>query len=358
MTFAAMSDVIPESIRSQSYGLLLAGYFGGYSLAPSMTLLLSNDAAVALFSFLCSIVACIAACWYIPETLPDQIWNETDDLQTIEENIVVESDDNIDTIDVQSTNFSSWFQRHLGWTLRASTRPLREISILARNPSLQLISLGSFCSAMVFSIDATLVIYYIEETLNVQKSDIAIMTLALGIAGILIQGVLIHPIVSSVGEKGALILAFSCGTLHNFLYGSARTKVTIYAALILSQFTKTNIPILSSVASKQVAPTEQGRIQGALFAINAVGNAVGPILVQFINHRTKSNFGPGSMFVYASVLYAIGTLVVSRIPKDSLSTEVPQHLTLEYEEEPLQEPLLSASDNPDTAEESDNNSSS
>lgn len=353
-----MSDVIPEAIRSQAYGLMLAGYFGGYSLAPSMTIILSNDAAVAMFSFLCSMVAFLAAIWYIPETLPDQIPNGPNNLQSIEGIIVVESDEVIDTIDIQSTNSSSWLTNNLVWMLRASTRPLREISILARNQKLQLISMGSFCSAMVFSIDATLVIYYIEEVLNVQKSDIAIMTLALGIAGILIQGVLIHPIVSSIGEKGALILAFSCGTLHNFLYGSARTKITIYAALILSQLTKTNIPILSSIASKQVAPTEQGRIQGALFAINAVGNAVGPILVQFIDHHTKRNFGPGSMFVYASVLYAIGTIVVSRIPKDSPSIEVPIQLTLEYEEENLHEPLLTASDNPDTAEETNTNSSS
>jgi Na+/melibiose symporter-like transporter len=323
-----------------------------------MTIILSNDSAVAIFSFLCSIIAFIAACWYIPETLPDQMWNGPNDFQAIEGNIEVESDDNIDTIDVQSTNSSRWLKDNLVWMLLASTRPLREISIVARNQTLQLISMGSFCSAMVFSIDATLVIYYIEETLNVQKADIAIMTLALGIAGILIQGVLIHPIVSSIGEKGALILAFSCGTLHNVLYGSARTKITVYAALVLSQLTKTNIPILSSIASKQVAPTEQGRIQGALFAINAVGNAVGPILVQFIDHHTKRNFGPGSMFVYASVLYAIGTIVVSRIPKDSPSIELPVSLTLEYEEEPLHEPLLSAIVHPDTAEESDNNRSS
>jgi DHA1 family tetracycline resistance protein-like MFS transporter len=150
-----------------------------------------------------------------------------------------------------------------------------------------------------------------------------------------------------MGEKGALILAFSCGTMHNFLYGSARTKVTIYAALIFSQLTKTNIPILSSIASKQVEPNEQGRIQGALFAVNAVGNAVGPILVQFIAHHTKRLFGPGSMFIYASVLYAIGTVVVAMIPNNLSSNEVPVPMTLEYEEEPLQEPLLTSTNDDD-----------
>ena len=358
ISFAAISDVVPEEIRTQAYGLLLSGYFGGYSLAPSMTIILSNNAAVALFSLTCSIVAFIAAIWYIPETLSNEIRHAPDELLPIQVDTASESNDNAntttDSADAQSAIDSGWFN-HLVWIWHASTQPLREISIVTRSRTLQLVSLGSFCSAMVFSIDATLVIYYIENTLNVQKPDIAIMTLALGLAGILIQGVLIHPIVSTLGEKGALILAFGCGTMHNFLYGSARTKVTIYAALIFSQLTKTNIPILSSIASKQVETNEQGRIQGALFAVNAVGNAVGPILVQFIDHYTKSNFGPGSMFIYASVLYAIGTIVVSRIPNDASSIDVPVPLMLEYEEEPLHEPLLNTRDDVDTAEEHNTN---
>ena len=347
-------------MRAPAYGVLLSGYFGGYSLAPCMTIILSNDAAVAAFSLICSIIAVIAGFWCIPETLSDQIRNETEAISLIEVETAAEPNDSIEISDVQSTTISSWYN-NVAWLWQASTRPLREIAILARNRTLQMVSLGSFCSAMVFSIDATLVIYYIEDTLNVQKVDIAVMTLALGIAGIFIQGALIHPIVSVLGEKGALLLAFSCGTLHNFLYGSARTKITIYAALIVSQLTKTNIPILSSVASKQVAPNEQGRIQGALFAINAIGNGVGPILVQFIDRATKSNFGRGSMFIYASVLYAIGAVVVAMIPKDSssLSTSVvPASVPFQHEQvQPLLEPLLPISDehdnndHPDVAEE-------
>jgi Na+/melibiose symporter-like transporter len=301
-----------------------------------MIILLHNDAAVALFSLFCSIAALVAAIWLIPETLPDQLSGEVLDQQTLEDDTTTESVGNSDDADVQSANHSGWITI-LVWIWLAASRPLREISILNRSRTLLLLSLGSFCSAMVFSIDATLVIYYIEESLNVQQSDIAIMTLALGIAGILIQGCLIQPIISTLGDKGALILAYSCGTLHNFLYGSASTKGTIYTALVISQLTKTNIPILSSIASKEVESNEQGRVQGALFAINAVGNGVGPLLVQFIHHHIKSSNGAGSMFTYASVLYAIGTVVVSFIPKTPRrSGELPSSLGVEHE------PLLSS----------------
>jgi Na+/melibiose symporter-like transporter len=337
-----------------------------------MTLILTKDIHVALFSLLCSVSAFVITICYMPETLkerqpPPQIQNGNEQQQP---NVDEEArrqrrpllDDESDsstlivattTVDMQHApsrqNDDDANNHYWKWIWFSASRPIREISIIRRNKSLQMVSLGCFGAAMVFSIDATFVIYYIEQKFNVQKSDIAMMTLALGIAGIVIQGILVHPIVAGLGEKGALILAFSCGICHNFLYGYAKTKRAIYAALIISQLTKTNIPLLSSIASKLVAPTEQGRVQGAIFAITAIGNAVGPILVRFIYHHILPKLGPGSMFLYASILYVIGTIVVSFIPALSIES-IPSttSLRLEYEEESsLAEALIIVDDDND-----------
>jgi predicted MFS family arabinose efflux permease len=350
-SFAALSDVVPSAYRAPTYGLLLSGYFGGFSFAPSMAILVSSDTGVALFSFCSSIAAVLAAVWFIPETLPDPVQIEqitdlpvTDDHDPIDLEPIERNED----ADLLSSEYEGWRSKFT-WIGRNATRPLREISILRRNRTLQLVSLGSFCAAMVFAIDATLVIYYIEETLDIQKADIAMMSLAMGIAGILIQGGLVQPIVARLGEQGALTLAYSCGTVHNFLYGSAQSKSTIYAALILSQLTKTNIPILSSIASREVAPDEQGRVQGALFAVNAVGNAVGPILVQSFFHHSGAKFGRGSMFIYASAIYAIGTIVVSFIPNRLQGVSPPLVVQL-HEPENMEEPLLCPNERTDSVD--------
>jgi Na+/melibiose symporter-like transporter len=346
-TFAALSDVVPSEYRAATYGLLLSGYFGGYSLAPTMAIILSSDTSVALFSLVFSFIAFFVAFCFLPETLPDEVRIENANLQMTRnsEPVASTSEGTDDIIVVSSTDDVPRFRFGVIWMWHAATRPLREISILYRNRTLQLVSLGSLCSAMVYAIDTTLVIYYIEEMLNVQKSDIAIMTLALGIAGILIQGGLVQPITATLGEKGALILAFACGILHNFLYGSARTKYTIYAALILSQLTKINIPLLSSCASKEVDAHEQGRVQGALFAINAIGNAVGPVLVEFIyHHRSTAKLGQGSMFIYASIIYAIGTVVVSFLPDRPADSPTPRMDEPLRRAEELEEPLLNPSE--------------
>jgi Na+/melibiose symporter-like transporter len=313
-----------------------------------MAVVLSSDTSVALFSLVFSFVAFFAAFCFLPETLPDEVRSENVSLPVTSnvEPITSTSDGNENTIVASLTDHDASRVRFwICWMWQSATRPLREISILHRNRTLQLVSLGSLCAAMVFAIDTTLVIYYIEETLNVQKADIAIMTLALGLAGILIQGGLVQPITAKLGEKGALVLAFACGILHNFLYGSARTKYTIYAALILSQLTKINIPLLSSCASKEVDSHEQGRVQGALFAINAIGNAVGPVLVEFIYHiPSAAKLGPGSMFIYASIIYAIGTIVVTFLPDRPAYSPIPRIEESLPTTEELEEPLLNSSE--------------
>lgn len=294
--FAALSDVVPPEFRAPSYGLLLSGFYGGFALAPSVAVLMSSDSAVALFSFALIASSLVLALLFLPETLPDEVRE-----QNLQSSMTEDDTPQVD---------------RLAWFWHAATRPLREISILNRDWAIRLLTIGSFFAAMVFAADATLVIYYIEETLDVKKADIVSMTLALGVAGILIQGGLLQPLIARMGEKGVLIMAYVCGTLHNFLYGAARSKETIYVALIVSQLTKTNFPILSSMASKGVEPHEQGRVQGALFATNAIGNAIGPLSMEFVYHHTKNKagFGPGFMFIFASGLYAIGTIIVSFIP--------------------------------------------
>merc|ERR1712224_1190540 len=92
-------------------------------------------------------------------------------------------------------------------------------------------------------------------------------------------------------------------------------------ALSLSQVTKLSYPLLSSLASQQVGDDEQGRVQGALLGLNALAGAVGPVTMNWIYIRTKDGrFGPGTMFVLASSLCVIGTLVVGRISPSRKST--------------------------------------
>jgi hypothetical protein len=326
--FAALSDVVPAQYRAPSYGLMLAGIYGGYSLAPSIPLYLSSF-HVAAFSFGFNLTALLVAALFLPETLPEHIKQENLAIQNALQAPV----------------------GALAWTWSAMTRPIREVAILNRDWVIRLVAAGSFFSAMVFASDATLVMYYIEDELDVRANDIATMFIGMGIAGILLQGLALQPMLQCLGEKGLLITTFCSGIMHNFLYGVAKNKTTLCVALMLSQLTKVNFPILSSLASKDTSTNEQGRVQGALFATNAIAYAVGPLSMEYVYHHTKNkkNFGPGFMFIYASALYAIGTVLVALIPQkkteqQASTGDIPTADCQQEERSDLEEPLLLPSD--------------
>jgi hypothetical protein len=242
--------------------------------------------------------------------------------------------------------------------------------------------MGSFFSSMVYATDSNLLLFYIEDELDVRDKDIAQMFFVMGILGIMFQAFLLQPMTQCLGEKGLLVTSFLSGTLHNLLYGLARDKRCIYVALAFSQLTKTNYPILSSLASKDASAHEQGQVvsfayfeflignghhgiigkcqwssllfhilsishhlfsrceqQGALFALNALGAAIGPLSMQAIYDKTKNTLGPGTMFFFASFLYAIGTVFVSCISSTKEAIAVAEEENIRTETD-LEEPLL------------------
>lgn len=329
--FAALSDTIPEEFRAASFALIMAGFYGGFALAPTLPLLM-NHFQVSIVSFILSLGAFLFTFGAFSETLPEEIAASYGQDQTM-------LDENNNTNEDTSSSLQCF------WNLL--TPPFREAMILNRNMVIRLVALGSFLSAIVYSTDVNLVIFYIENQLNVRDKDIAQMFVVMGILGVAFQAFLLQPMLKCLGEKGLLVVSFVSGTVHNLLYGVARGKAGIYVALSLSQLTKTNYPVLSSIASKGASPNQQGALQGALFAVGALGSAIGPISMQFIYDRTENNpkLGPGTMFLFASFLYFLGTVAVSFIPVESeTSGTLSGTDQSENERDDLEEPLLEPDD--------------
>ena len=327
--FAYLSDVIVDKeYRAAAFGLFLAIYSGGFALASSIPLVLDHT-RTAILSATLNACALGLAFFFLPETV------KTTSLRT--ESITVESETNfMDPIEDPGTTTSEQTLSLVLW--KFIQRPFQDMRILMKDKTLQLVACASFVSALVFSTDATLLIYYLEEHLNVQDSDIASLFLLLGIAGVVIQGGFLEPLKRLLGEKGLCIFAFVCGSIHNMLYGLARHKLLIFVAFVVCQFTHLGAPVLSSIASKHVE-NEQGRLQGALVAVNSVSLAIGPLWMEWLYARSKSFF-PGFMFVFAGFLYMVGAIFVVFLPGEMERTTPSIEGAIEVEDDPLQEPLL------------------
>jgi len=280
LSFAVMSDVMPVEFRTASYGLLSAGLFGGFSFAPTLVVILPSQTSVVATSLSLTLIGLLLSITWLPETR---------EIREV-------------TPEGENQNLTS-----------SLFNPLQALSVLNETRVIRLIALASFLSSLVFAADATLLVYYLEEHLGVNAKQLATMFIVLAVSGIAVQGGMLQWLINRMGDHKVLLYSFICGAVHNGIYGAAQRQWPIYAAFILSQFTKLNTPILSSLASRH--SSEHGRIQGALFALKALASALGPVVLQAVYHCTKTIF-PGTLFLCASLLSAAGAFVVYMLAGD------------------------------------------
>ena len=306
--FTQLSDLMPPKHRAAAYGIYIGSFMGALAVAPFLATLMSHF-AISILACGIKLLALLIAVIFLPETLPQATMSQA----------AKTKDSPTTTI---NTNTNTNTNKSLFWTRvgKLFSRPFRELKILGRNRAITLVALGSFAAKAVFSADITLFFYYVERELGVTDQDVAKMMFLTGVLGLIVQAGLLQYLISMLGEGRLLVVSFLCGAFHNLVYGFATTKWVLYIGLCISPLTHTNSPLLSSLASRNVPATEQGRIQGSLYSLTSVAEALGPIGFNFL-YRNWHVFGPGSMFVGGATVYFAGLLAVSMIPPKTSSRE-------------------------------------
>lgn len=307
IAFTQLSDSVPPRDRAAAYGLYFGSMMGGIAVAPFLATVLSH-VQVTYFSVCMRILALIIAVAFLPETLLSKIH------------------DNIQPSEAKSydQNYNDIVDDEDQSLVALMLLPVSEMKILLRNKSIMLVAAGAFLGKMVFSADVTLFFFYVESNLGVTNQDVAGLMFATGIVGVVVQAGLLKYLITLIGEHALLVVSFCGGVLHNLIYGLASNIWVLYVGMCLSALTNVNGPLLSAIASRNVADTEQGRIQGALFALTSSAEAIGPVCLNFI-YRNWHLFGRGTMFVVGAALYGLGAMAVSCIP--------PKHANEEDDEE-------------------------
>mmetsp|Transcript_51796 Transcript_51796/g.155438 ORF Transcript_51796/g.155438 Transcript_51796/m.155438 type:complete len:536 (-) Transcript_51796:197-1804(-) len=322
MSFTMLSDIMAPIHRAPSFGVLLSAYMLGFALSQLFAYFMTHIAVSALAVTLLA-VSLLFSLIAVPETLTDEARKRA-----------------ILRRQAESRKFS-----YCGFFLR----PIREMSILNRNGLFRTLSTVTFCTGLVYTSDKTLIVYYVEDVLGYSYQDVASMFFVMALLGIFVQIFLLNAAIGWLGEKGLLIATCMCGSTHNALYGLAGfafPRKGIFGALCLSEITALTFPIQISMRSNLVDEAEQGRVQGAFQSLTAVADAVGPVMLQFIFHRTEheSKFGPGTMFLFAALVYLLGGSIACSLPAgqvnltrrdcDDVSVDGPGN---------MQQPLLSSS---------------
>lgn len=168
IAYSMLSDSMPPRHRAASFGMFFGAFFSGIAIGPLLAVILDHI-QVAFVSFLVRVVALVFCVVALPETLRPEIAAGNIEKQRV--------------APIQA--------------VCTVLRPLYEMSILCRNKTLVLLTIGTFLSKLVFSADVTLFFYYVENNLGVRDHDVAGMLFLTGCVGMLVQ--VCHTIVPGLG---------------------------------------------------------------------------------------------------------------------------------------------------------------
>jgi DHA1 family tetracycline resistance protein-like MFS transporter len=102
--------------------------------------------------------------------------------------------------------------------------------------------------------------------------------IATGVAGVIVQALLIGPVVKRIGERNAVLLGAAAGMVGFVWYGWAPTGALYLAAVPVFAFIGFLMPGLQGLMTRRVGPHEQGQLQGANQSLQGMAAIFGPLI--------------------------------------------------------------------------------
>jgi DHA1 family tetracycline resistance protein-like MFS transporter len=141
--------------------------------------------------------------------------------------------------------------------------------------------------------------------------------MVVGFATALVQGVIVRAAVPRLGERRALVFGLVLGVVGQAALGLADRGWVMLASIPLLALGGLAGPAVQAIVSREVGPSEQGEIQGALSSLNGIAAIAGPLIGTSLLARFSplgaSPHIPGAAFFAASLFLALGLALTLRL---------------------------------------------
>ncbi len=160
----------------------------------------------------------------------------------------------------------------------SKANPLGSLRLLRSKPGLLGLAGVGFLFQFSHTVLPSIFVLYAGYRYGWGPSVLGYTFLATGIAGVIVQSLLIAPVVKRIGERNAVLLGAAAGVIGFVWYGWAPTGLMYLLAVPVFAFTGFLMPGLQGLMTRRVAPHEQGQLQGANQSLMGIGSILGPLL--------------------------------------------------------------------------------
>jgi MFS transporter, DHA1 family, tetracycline resistance protein len=274
---AYISDVTPPEKRAASFGLIGAAFGVGFVLGPELGGRLGAIAPRLPF-WAAAAMALANVCWglfVLPESLPRD--------------------------------------RRVPFSWR-SANPIGALSFLRSHPTLSTLATGYFLMQLAHVVLPSTTVLYMHDRYGWDPGRVGDFLMGVGICSLLVQGLVVKPAVKTLKVKGSLLTGLAFGAVGFIIYGAASTGAVVWVGVPVMALWGIATPSLQTIMTQNVAPTEQGRLQGALASLTGFASCIGPTIFTqtfAVSIEEKSLWHvPGAPFyLSAALLFAAMWLV-------------------------------------------------
>jgi MFS transporter, DHA1 family, tetracycline resistance protein len=238
---AYISDITPPEKRAASFGLIGAAFGVGFVTGPMLGGLLGSISPRLPF-WAAAAMALANVCWGIfvlPESLPKE--------------------------------------RRVPFSWR-SAHPIGALKLLRSHPTLATLATGFFMMNLAHGVLPSTTVLYMRYRYGWNPSEVGWLLAGVGVCSLIVQGAVVKPAVRRLKERGALLTGLAFGAAGFFVYGIASTGPMFCVGVPVMAIWGIATPSLQTIMTRCVAPTEQGRLQGALASLTGFSSLIGPMM--------------------------------------------------------------------------------
>jgi MFS transporter, DHA1 family, tetracycline resistance protein len=274
--FAYVADVTPPDQRAARFGLLGAAFGAGFVFGPALGGLAGSvDPRLPFWIAAAFSIANAMYGWFVlPESLPPG--------------------------------------KRMAFAWRRAN-PLGSLTLLRSHRELTGLATAGFLSNLAHASLPSVSVLYLMYRYGWDERAVGFVLAAVGVCSMIVQGTLIGPTVTRLGERTTLIVGLGFGAAGFFIYGIATTGFIFLIGLPLMALWGLTGPSLLGLMSRRVGDSEQGQLQGANASLQGIANLIGPVLfAEAFAHAISTGQAldlPGIPFILAALMLLAAALV-------------------------------------------------
>jgi MFS transporter, DHA1 family, tetracycline resistance protein len=134
---------------------------------------------------------------------------------------------------------------------------------------------------------------------------------------------LVKPMVKRIGERNALSFGLVGGIIGYWMFGFSNTGLLMLCGIPILNLMSVAWPSAQAIMSREVGPSQQGQMQGAVQSLRGLAGIFGPVMFTYVFSKTYGTGAliqaPGAAFYLAAVLLVASLVVAQRVRPRAVS---------------------------------------